>query len=65
LLDARGVLGRDERMANIIKISKLSEKIARGYLQQRIEMEFPLLEKSVREETVKAYREKYLAPEEK
>ncbi len=61
LLDARGVLGRDERMANIYKISKLSEKIARGYLEQRIEMGFPLLEESHREEATKAYREKYLA----
>ncbi|CAN5737980.1 glycine--tRNA ligase subunit alpha [soil metagenome] len=65
LLDARGVLGRDERMANIIKISKLSEKIARGYLQQRIEMGFPLLEESLREEAIKAYREKYFPSEEK
>ncbi|MBS2001328.1 MAG: glycine--tRNA ligase subunit alpha [Candidatus Obscuribacterales bacterium] len=65
LLDARGVLGRDERMANIIKISKLSEKIARGYLEQRIEMGFPLLDESVRAETVKTYREKYLSAEEK
>lgn len=65
LLDARGVLGRDERMANIIKISKLSEKIARGYLEQRIEMGFPLLDSATKEETLKAYREKYLAPEEK
>ena len=65
LLDARGVLGRDERMANIIKISKLSEKIARGYLEQRIEMGFPLLNESVRAETVKTYREKYLSAEEK
>ncbi len=65
LLDARGVLGRDERMANIIKISKLSEKIARGYLEQRIEMGFPLLEDSQKEETIKAYREKYFSAEEK
>jgi len=65
LLDARGVLGRDERMANIIKISKLSEKIARGYLEQRIEMGFPLLEESQREDAIKVYREKYFPPEEK
>ena len=60
LLDARGVLGRDERMNNIIKISKLSEKIARGYLEQRIEMGFPLLEKSLQAEAVKTYTEKFL-----
>lgn len=60
LLDARGVLGRDERMANIFKISKLSEKIARGYLEQRIEMEFPLLPEAQRQETTKVYRERYL-----
>src|SRR5439155_8921095 len=37
LLDARGVLGRDERMANILRLRRLSERVARGYLEQRIE----------------------------
>ena len=29
LLDARGVLGRDERMATILRIRKLSERLAK------------------------------------
>ncbi len=61
LLDARGVLGRDERMANILRIRRLSEKVARGYLEQRIEMGFPLLPEQGREQVVEAYRERYLA----
>jgi len=59
LLDARGVLGRDERMANILRLRKLSERIARAYLMQRIEMAFPLLPEADREETVRIYRERY------
>jgi glycyl-tRNA synthetase alpha chain len=63
LLDARGVLGRDERMATILKIRKLSEKVARCYLEQRIEMGFPLLKNSSNQnELVEQYREKFLTP---
>ncbi len=68
LLDARGVLGRDERMANILKIRKLSERVARIYLEQRIELEFPLLDNCQQKtggqskaELLDSYREKYLA----
>lgn len=61
LLDARGTLGRDERMANILRIRRLSEKVARGYLEQRIEMGFPLLPADGREQIVETYRERYLA----
>ncbi|HEY9778161.1 MAG TPA: glycine--tRNA ligase subunit alpha [Planktothrix sp.] len=60
LLDARGVLGRDERMGSILRIRKLSERVARGYLEQRIEMGFPLLPQSERTEAVKVYRERYM-----
>jgi glycyl-tRNA synthetase alpha chain len=60
LLDARGAIGRDERMANILRIRRLSEKVARGYLEQRIEMGFPLLPEQGRAEIVETYREKYL-----
>jgi glycyl-tRNA synthetase alpha chain len=60
LLDARGVLGRDERMDNILRIRKLSERVARGYLLQRIEMGFPLMPESERPEALKTYRERYL-----
>ncbi len=61
LLDARGVLGRDERMANILRIRKLSERVARGYLEQRIELGFPLMAEDTRHAAVDAYRERYLA----
>lgn len=62
LLDARGVLGRDERMATILKIRKLSEKAARSYLEQRIEFGFPLLKDDPnRDALVEQYREKFLA----
>lgn len=61
LLDARGVLGRDERMANILRIRKLSERVARGYLEQRIDLGFPLLPAEGREQVVEAYRER-MAP---
>jgi glycyl-tRNA synthetase alpha chain len=64
LLDARGVIGRDERMNMILRIRKLSEKVARAYLEQRIEFGFPLLkEKEDEKKTiVEQYREKFLTP---
>ncbi len=61
LLDARGVLGRDERMAHILKIRRLAERVAKSYLEQRIEMGFPLLPEERREEQLSIYRERYLA----
>lgn len=61
LLDARGVIGRDERMANILRIRRLSERVARAYLEQRIEMGFPLLPEAGKAEIVESYREKFLA----
>jgi glycyl-tRNA synthetase alpha chain len=60
LLDARGVLGRDERMATILRIRRLSERLAKEYLKQRIDMGFPLLPAEKREETTAQYRERYL-----
>jgi len=60
LLDARGVLGRDERMASILRIRRLSEKVARGYLEQRMEIGFPLLPEAERKPAVEAYQERYL-----
>jgi glycyl-tRNA synthetase alpha chain len=59
LLDARGVLGRDDRMANILKIRKLSEKVARGFLHHRMELGFPLLPEGERAAAIEAYQEKY------
>jgi glycyl-tRNA synthetase alpha chain len=60
LMDARGLIGRDERMATILRIRKLSEKLAKLYLKQRYEMGFPLLDEGQREQAVKAYQERYL-----
>ncbi len=62
LMDARGILGRDERMKKIMEIRKLSEGVAQAYLKQRIEMGFPLLRCEGKEKIVEEYREKYLAP---
>ncbi len=63
LLDARGALGRDERMANILRIRRLSERVARLYLEQRIEMGFPLMPPEGREQVVESYRERFLSKE--
>lgn len=60
LMDARGVLGRDERMQRILEIRKLAERVAFAFLTQRIEMGFPLLPNEEREAQVAAYRERYL-----
>ncbi|MDX2107820.1 MAG: glycine--tRNA ligase subunit alpha [Candidatus Melainabacteria bacterium] len=61
LMDARGILGRDERMATILRIRRLAEKVARAYLEQRIEMGFPLIkDQSVREALAKEYKDKFL-----
>jgi hypothetical protein len=48
-------------MANILRIRRLSERVARGYLEQRIEMGFPLLPEEGRDKIVETYRERYLA----
>ncbi|MBX9670932.1 MAG: glycine--tRNA ligase subunit alpha [Candidatus Obscuribacterales bacterium] len=60
LMDARGILGKDERMEHILKIRKLALQVALAYLEQRIDMGFPLLPEAQREEQVKIYRERYL-----
>jgi glycyl-tRNA synthetase alpha chain len=45
LLDARGVISKDERTNYINRIRKLAEKVARLYVEQRKEMEYPLMKK--------------------
>lgn len=61
LMDARGILGRDERMATILRIRRLAEKVARAYLEQRIEMGFPLIkDENVRESLAREYKDKFL-----
>ncbi len=60
LMDARGILGKDERMEHILKIRKMALQVALAYLEQRIDMGFPLLPEAQREEQVKIYRERYL-----
>lgn len=43
LLDARGVIGKDERMNFINRIRKLASSVAVLYVEQRKELGFPLL----------------------
>lgn len=65
LMDARGILGRDERMATIKKIAVLARRVARAYLEQRIEMGFPLLpDGGEKQKTIDEYKAKYMAPQE-
>lgn len=66
LMDARGILGRDERMATIKKIAVLARRVARAYLEQRIEMGFPLLpqDSEATKKTVEEYKAKYMAAQE-
>lgn len=61
LRDARGVLGRDERMGNILQIRSLAERVARAWLEQRIELGFPLLPEAECEREIAAQTEKLMA----
>ncbi len=45
LLDARGVISRDERMNYILRIRRLAERVAKLYVEQREAKNFPLLQK--------------------
>jgi glycyl-tRNA synthetase alpha chain len=45
MLDARGAISVTERTAYIARVRNLARKCARGYLKQREEMGFPLLNK--------------------
>lgn len=45
LLDARGVISKDERTNYINRIRRHAEKVAKLYVEQREEMGFPLLKK--------------------
>lgn len=45
LLDARGVISRDERMNFIYRIRRMAESVAKLYVEQREEMGYPLLNK--------------------
>lgn len=46
LLDARGVVSRDERMNYILRIRRLAERVAKAYVAQREALNFPLLNKA-------------------
>ncbi len=46
LLDARGVISKDERTNFINRIRRMAEKVAKMYVQQREEMGYPLLKKN-------------------
>lgn len=43
LLDARGVVGRDERMNYILRIRRMAERVAKAYVLSRETQGFPLL----------------------
>lgn len=45
LLDARGVISKDERTNYILRIRRLAEQVAKAYVKQRESMGFPLLNK--------------------
>lgn len=45
LLDARGVISKDERTNFINRIRRMAERVAKLYVEQREEMGFPLLKK--------------------
>jgi glycyl-tRNA synthetase alpha chain len=45
LLDARGVISKDERTNYINRIRRVAEKVARLYAQQREDMGYPLMKK--------------------
>jgi glycyl-tRNA synthetase alpha chain len=46
LMDARGMLSRDERTNTILRIRRMSEGVARAYVAQREELGHPLLKKA-------------------
>lgn len=46
LLDARGVISRDERMNYILRIRRMAEKVAKLYVEQREAKGFPLLKQA-------------------
>jgi glycyl-tRNA synthetase alpha chain len=46
LLDARGVISKDERTNYINRIRRMAERVAKLYVEQREEMGYPLLEKN-------------------
>ena len=45
LLDARGVISRDERTNYILRIRRMAEGVAKLYVKQREELGHPLLKK--------------------
>ena len=49
MLDARGVISVTERVSYIERVRRLAQRIARAYVQQREEMEHPLLGRFNRE----------------
>ena len=45
LLDARGVISRDERINYINRVRRMAAMVAKLYVEQREELGFPLLKK--------------------
>ena len=52
LLDARGVISKDERTNFINRIRRMAEKTAKLYYNQRAEMGFPLLKRDLSAKTM-------------
>ena len=52
LLDARGAISVTERMGYILRVRTLARLCAEGYLKQREEMGFPLLQRGSQQESV-------------
>ncbi|MCH6567076.1 MAG: glycine--tRNA ligase subunit alpha, partial [Nitrospinae bacterium] len=54
LLDARGAISVNERTSYIGRVRELARGCAEGYVKQREEMGYPLIEKGVWAELIKA-----------
>ncbi len=60
LQDARAILGRDERMKTILRIRKLSEKIAKAYITKRLKLGFPLYQGEDKGQIISHFENKFL-----
>jgi glycyl-tRNA synthetase alpha chain len=46
LMDARGMLSRDERTNYILRIRRMAEGVAKAYVEQRDALGYPLLKRA-------------------
>ena len=54
MLDARGVISKDERTQTILRIRRMAEKVAHAYVAHREELGYPLLKKSPQKDLINA-----------